>query len=96
MDKLEKLVSLCKGEVSITINEHRSTYDTILEFFDDPRAGRGVSDELIAEMVKRDQVVCVQFYPHTPVGCHRLYHYDIETAIGAALAIAIVEGKAAR
>ena len=30
-------------------------------------------------MVKRNTIVKVQAYPHTPIGCYVVYHYDIDT-----------------
>lgn len=92
MEKLEKLVRLCKGEVSITVNGHRSGYLTVEQEFEygGCRSKRDdVDDDVFREMVRLDRIVCVHFYPRTPVGFHVIYHYDIEAAVDEALSIAM-------
>ncbi len=87
MNKLQKLIDLCKGEVVVTINGHRSAYEAIPDYLYSPDVG-GIraNAETLAEMVKRDQCVEVQFYPLTPVGSIYVAHWDLDAALDEALA----------
>jgi hypothetical protein len=84
MDKLLRLVSLCKCGVYVSINEHRDTYQTAGSRLDE-MAHVEVDEPVREEMVRRDTMVVVQFYPDTPVGYYAVAHYDLETAIDLAL-----------
>ncbi len=44
-----------------------------------------VEEDVKQEMIRRDAIVCVQFYPDTPVGFYQIYHYDIDEAIVIAI-----------
>lgn len=87
MNKLQKLIDLCKGEVVVTLNGHRSSYEAIPDYLYSPDVG-GVraNEETLAEMVKRNQCVEVQFYPLTPVGSIYVAHWDLDAALDEALA----------
>ena len=87
MNKLQKLIDLCKGEVVVTINGHRSSYEAIPDYLYSPDVG-GVraNEETLAELVKRNQCVEVQFYPLTPVGSIYVAHWDLDAALDEALA----------
>lgn len=91
MEKLLDLISKCKGEVHILVNGHRSSYMTVREWWKEySEYDRGVATldkEILLEMVSRDSVVEVQFYPLTPIGSYTVYHYDLGTAIECALRI---------
>ena len=84
MGKLEKLVSLCRGEVVVTFNQHRSCYLSVEDEFASLE-GDAPSPEILAEMVRLDRIVCVHFYPNTPVGFHMVYHHDLDAALDRAL-----------
>lgn len=86
MRDLEELASLCL-EVSVTINPHRCEYATVEEYFTryDGKLHSDVPNELLPQMIARDRVVCVQFYPETPIGFHLVHGLDIDETIGRAL-----------
>lgn len=89
MKKLEELSSKCKGEVNIYINGHRSAYHSVqseLEEYHEDYANE-ISNDILSEMIKRDKMVWVQFYPNTPVGFNSILHYDLEMAIDECLSI---------
>lgn len=89
MQKLNELTALCKAAVHLEINGHKGIYQTVQEYLseeDDP-----IPDDVRAEMIKRDSVVYLQFYPNTPVGFYVIWHYDIEIAVQRA--IDIINGK---
>lgn len=92
-DLLEFLAANCKASVSVGINDHRDYYEdaeTAIEKInylrecgdDDP-----IDAEIAAKMIELDSIVCVQFYPLTPIGFHRVYHYDLRTALEMAVEI---------
>ena len=79
MDALEELAALCEAEVHVSINPQKSTYESItkyLEFLEEE-----IDPEVLSEMIKRDRMVWVQAYPHTPIGFYCVYHYDINEAM---------------
>lgn len=88
-DKLKKLVSLCKGSVHITFNDHTTNYSTVEEeltgnfngMYDD------VHQDVKDEMIRRNTMVNVHFYPDTPIGFYNIMHYDLDTALDEALKV---------
>lgn len=85
MGKLKELMYKCASTVEVRCNPHRSYYDTIREYIGDDIDE--VEDVILNEMLKTDTLICIQFYPHSSVGFHTVYHYDIDKAIDKALAI---------
>lgn len=88
-EKIEELVGLCKCEVTISINEHRGSYQSIEDWL----SCNNIEDDEIAEevrgkMVAMNRMVGVRFYPNTPIGSYVVYHHDIEAALDEALTIA--------
>jgi hypothetical protein len=82
MERLKFIVNRCKGEVSITINEHKSSYMSVSEYFEhDLPSKDDVDDLVLKEMRERDTIIRVQFYPDTPIGFHVVFHYDVDEAL---------------
>lgn len=90
MDKLTQLLERCKCGAYLTINQHRDYYETaavrLYEYYDFMECTPDVSDEVRAEMIKRDTIIDLQFYPDTPVGSYQILHFDLEAALDEALA----------
>ena len=85
-EKIEALRSLCKCEIAIMFNEHRNSYHDVSTWLDFLQVDEDeASPEVVREMIARDQVVNVQFYPDTPVGFLRVLHYDLEMALEKAV-----------
>ena len=61
------------------------TCSVVFSDADGEDAKNEIDTDVWNEMVKTNTIVCVQAYPNTPVGFLRVYHYDIETAIGMVL-----------
>jgi hypothetical protein len=90
--KLLKLLSRCKCGVFLTVNEHRDYYQTARECLDKIREyDEATIDELPVEtfdkMVETNTIVCLQFYPDTPIGSYTIYHHDVEAALDQALSV---------
>jgi hypothetical protein len=90
IDKLQQLLTRCKCGVYLQVNQHRDYYqaaeDALRECSDHDQPGFDeVPADVLAEMIKRDQIVELQFYPDTPGGFHKVWHYDLDGALGAAL-----------
>lgn len=88
MQKLQQLIELCKCEINISINPHRNYYETVEEYLKDSFDGLAFEETdnaVIDEMIKRDTIVQIQYYPNTPIGFNVQYHYNIDMALDAAL-----------
>lgn len=87
IDKLKALVAKCKCEVTVTINEHHNYHTTVCDELRDmeQHGPLDIDPEVRAKMLELDTMVRVQFYPSTPVGFYRVYHYDIDAALTKAL-----------
>lgn len=90
IDKTTELVSLCKASVHITFNNHTTNYNTVEQELAENFAGRysDVPDDIKQEMIKRNTMVEVQFYTHTPIGSYLVVHYDLNKALDEAIEIA--------
>lgn len=84
MRQLEELVSLCKCSVEISINDHKDCYESVEQYIKEDER-EDIDNEVFSEMIKRDTIVRVQAYPHTPIGFYVIYHYDIEKAVEMAI-----------
>ena len=89
MDKIKLLLSRCKCGVHIQVNAHRDYYEPAKVHLENAEMGEpgslNIPSEVREIMEKTNTVVSVVFYPDTPVGFYRIYHYDLETAIDLAL-----------
>ena len=85
MEKLLELFHRCQSTVEIRYNQHKSYYDTVVQSIGDD--SDSVDFDVLKEMIRRDTVIAIQFYPHSSVGFHIVYHYDIEKAIDKCLSI---------
>jgi hypothetical protein len=92
--RLQELLDLCKAEVSIEVNPHKSYYETPEQHMEG--IGDGTEWESIDPAV-RDMIhatgtlIKIQAYPVTPVAFVLIWHYDLESAIAEAIE-AIKEG----
>lgn len=78
--QLERLAERCKGDVTLEINPHLGLYQDAGAYLGE-RDLSETDPRVTFEMVKRNRVVRVQFYPATPVGFFVVFHYDIEEAL---------------
>ena len=84
MEKFKELVSLCKASVEISVNDHKDYYESIEQHINE-KERENIKKDVFDEMVKRNTIVKVQAYPHTPIGCYVVYHYDIDMAVDITL-----------
>ena len=91
LEKLNKLISLCKAEISISINEHTSGYQTVKKYLENCQLIYGedleISEEIKKVMIDKNIMVNIVFYPDTPIGSYSVYHYDVEEALDECLRI---------
>lgn len=84
MEQLQKLIDHCKGAVHLTINDHRSCYESVLDHIkncmQDDMTGE-IPPTVLDKMVETDTVIQLQFYPRTAIGFFVVFHYDIAAAI---------------
>ena len=74
---------------TIDVNEHKLNYQTVEEYLGDVRLfGSGI-DEAWATPKSRqraidtDALVCIQWYPSTPVGFHVVYGASVAECLAA-------------
>ena len=91
--KFEDLMQLCKCSITLLINSHKDYYQSVEEYISDDRAIGSITDEedlptdVYNKMVELDTVIELQFYPETPIGFYKIYHYDYNEAIKKAFEI---------
>jgi hypothetical protein len=87
-EKLKKLISLCRCSVYLEVNKHKDYYMTAEEELKE-KDGREcppeINDDVRKIMIETNTIVCIQFYPHTPVGFYVVYHYDLDKCLDDAL-----------
>ena len=81
------LVAHCKASVSITFNEHRTSYQTVEQFIDGYDYKDDVDPDIAAIMKARETTVWIQFYPETPIGFYAVYHFDLHQALRLCMTI---------
>jgi len=89
MEKFRKLIERCKCGVHITVNGHRDYYETVEQHFKgNPITEEDLEDiepDVYEKMKELNVIVELQYYPDTPTGFYKVYHYDIELAVDEAL-----------
>ena len=89
MEKLNKLIQRCKCGVYLTVNLHRDYYETVEQHFkSNPINEEDLEDidkDVYEKMKETNTIIELQYYPDTPIGFYKVYHYDLEMAIDEAL-----------
>jgi hypothetical protein len=81
-DKMKKLMELCKCEVSITVNEHKNSYQSVLDCVGfNPDDLDDIPEDVLKTMCDTDTMIRVQAYSRTAVGFYLCHHYDLESAL---------------
>ena len=89
MTPLEKLAALAAKSCSLSIehNDHHNIYQPVAAWLTDMLETEDpalIDQQLCGEMIARDSVFWIQWYPETPIGFHRVFHWDLEQAINLA------------
>lgn len=96
MSDFSKLVSRCKATVHLVCNYHKSGYESVEQYLS--YAGCNgeeaeIEPEIKQKMIELDTIVNLQFYPDTPIGFYKVWHYDVDLAIKKGLEILDSEQK---
>ena len=79
---MKEILNKCKCGVFFTANEHKDYYEQPEEWLIEQMQNQSDIDEIgkdiWEEMIKRDNVLVLQFYPDTPIGFYRIFHYDYD------------------
>ena len=81
MRTLQELAERCKGDVHLSINNHRSNYWSVKKHLEKIHA-----DDLkyfmpeAQKAIDKDFLVELQFYPDTPIRFYKVIHYDVQEA----------------
>lgn len=89
-DKLKRIISVCKCSVSLTVNPHKDLYEDVIMYFNRHKPSEVLDDieyDIWEEMIKKDRIIELQFYPKTPIGFYTLYHYDLDLVLTEALRV---------
>lgn len=81
MQQLLTLMKHCECGITLTINDHKDMCQTVRQYCEEWNGWHDethtkadqIPEETIQAMEKADCVVCLQYYPMTPVGFHRIY-----------------------
>jgi hypothetical protein len=90
MERFKKIIERCKCGVYLEINPHADCYENIREKIEYMNMAGLLSDtpiDIINQIIEKDNLIDLQFYPDTPIGSYSIYHYDIEKAIDEAFEI---------
>lgn len=89
IDKLKYLIDNCKCGVTITINDHKTMYQTVTEYLNDlvKNLDANIDDNDRFEMIQRDTVIEIQLFPSTPRISYEILHYDLDMALDEAINI---------
>ncbi len=83
IEKIEKLVAMCKGSVTITFNDNTTNYETVEQclnsnfgnLYDD------LTDEDKQKMIDANIMVDVHAYPDTPVGFYSVTSHSLDHSL---------------
>jgi Holliday junction resolvase RusA-like endonuclease len=79
---MKEILSKCKCGVFFTANEHRDYYESAEEWLVNQMPDQPDIDEIGKDvwdkMIETDTVYSLQFYPDTPIGSYKIYHYDYD------------------
>jgi len=92
---MKDIIAQCKCGVFLTVNEHRDYYETAEEALEKSKGHEcppEIEEEVRKEMIRRDTIIKLQFYPITPIGFYEIWHYDYDELIKKAKEI-LVDSK---
>ena len=78
---MKKILAKCKCGVYFTANEHKDIYEAAGQWLADCDETKDTDKEIIDEMIRRDTIYTLQFYPNTPIGSYKILHYDYDELI---------------
>lgn len=88
-DLLLQLIQKCKCSVTVTVNQHRDYHESVQDHMNGlvEQNAADMEDfaDVLPEMIARDTIIDVHFYPKTSVGYFNVYHYDLIEALKKAL-----------
>lgn len=95
-NKMKQIIKKCKCGVFLRANEHKDYYQTVEQYLIEQIIDQAEIDEIGKDvwnkMIELDTIFILQFYPNTPVGFYKIFHYDYDKLIKKALDI-LTEGK---
>lgn len=86
--KMQALVAACKATVHLTFNDHKTVYRSVADYLDEDMHdfAKDLTADMRAEMIAKDTIVDLHFYPDTPIGFYKVLHHDLDAALDVALA----------
>jgi hypothetical protein len=87
MDKFKELMKQCKCGIFLKVNEHRDYYQSTKECIEEINSSEAgeIDEETAKDLIEKDLIITLQFYPDTPVGFYIIYGTDIDKILDEAL-----------
>lgn len=89
MNKLNELISKCRGSFVLEVNNHKDYYLTaevyLTEHLDNLKLLDNVEKEVYNKIIEKNNIVEIQFYPENAISFYTLLHYDLDKAIDECL-----------
>lgn len=88
MDKITLLISKCKAGLTIDVDDHKASYQDIKDQIAEIKETQPeleMQREIEEGIIKNNRLICLTYFPDTPVGSCTIYHYDLEQAVDMAL-----------
>ena len=85
LDKLKFLLENCKHSCMISINDHRDYYESVEDCLQTCESANPIDPDILAEMIRKDTIVHIQFYPDTAITFYCIWHHDIDAAMDLAV-----------
>jgi hypothetical protein len=95
-DKLKLLLARCRCGVFLQVNQHRDfdqTAEQALEEMNEQECPPDLSDDVRGGILATDTIIELQFYPDTPIGFHKIVHFDLDAALDQALEVLDAEAE---
>jgi len=86
---LEELAARCNASVTLEINEHRTSYQSVDDYLTEcqSRSDEGrlnIVEGAIHRMIETNTIVRLQFYPTTPVGFIEIWGATVDEVLAEA------------
>lgn len=88
MEKLKKLQERSKATIYLHINPHLNGYMSIDDYLTEnllPEDILEIDKKVVDKIYENDTLICLTFYPDTPVGFYKIIHYDLDKCLEEAL-----------
>lgn len=74
---MREIIEKCKCGVYLTVNEHKDVYQSAEDFIKEEHEDmEDVPEDVKKKMIEEDIIMSLQFYPNTPIGFFKIWHWN--------------------